>query len=123
MLLSIILPPVSVLLNAKNPFLALIANLFFCAMGFIPGIIHAIWVRGSRKEEISASKDKQSQAEVKLQKAEETGDKKAIKQAKKEIEKEKTDRLARILTPFLFIGAALYLANSMGIIEAIVSAQ
>lgn len=53
-LLSIILPPVAVLLCGK-PIQALL-NLLLCLLGFIPAIIHALLVVNARKQDKRFSK-------------------------------------------------------------------
>ncbi|MCL6442074.1 MAG: YqaE/Pmp3 family membrane protein [Alicyclobacillus sp.] len=47
--LAIVLPPIAVLLCGK-PFSAIL-NLILCCLGWIPGIIHALFVVKSHKEE------------------------------------------------------------------------
>ena len=109
MLLAILLPPVSVFFNASNPLLAMLGNIILCCLGWIPGVIHAFYVRSASKAEKEVSKTKQLLMEQKLLMAQQQGDERVIKEAKKEIEKEKEERMLKALVPFFVVGMLIFL--------------
>ncbi|MCG7944817.1 MAG: YqaE/Pmp3 family membrane protein [Candidatus Thiodiazotropha taylori] len=106
-LLAIFVPPLSVLLNARNTFLAFVASLLFCMLGFIPGIIHAFVVRSAR---IDRETQEAATSELKKQTAIMEGDEKELKKIK---DKEQEDKIVKVLTPFVFLAGLGYLIYSL----------
>ena len=103
MFLAIFLPPVSVFFNASNPLVAMFCNIILCLLGWIPGIIHAFYVRSASQAEKGLSETKQLMMEQSLLLAREQGDEKTIKKIEKSIQKEKDDRFTKAGVPFFVI--------------------